>query len=162
MPGVLQTSTLADKAAGYCENHTVVPRILEKQQFNHNFFPLVFDFGTEFFSDENYAKHLVQTLLLGKYANSLSVACQGQGEEGQGQVLVEDSAQNPFSIGRSQLREASGSRTWTEQLQVHSQLWACPGPVPAGPPGPPDQTSLSFRVGTHWCFLPQGKHTEVT
>lgn len=112
MPYVLQTSTLADKAAGYCENHTVVPRILEKQQFNHSiFFPLVFDFGTEFFCvfflSENYAKHLVQTLLLGKYANNLSVTCQGRSRRGEEEFWWKArEAQSPVSAGRSQLREA--------------------------------------------------------
>ena len=105
MPCVSQTSTLADKVADYCENHTVVPRILEKQQFNHSFFFfLVFDFGTESFSNENYAKHLVRTLLLSNYANKLSGACQGQGEVGGGGFWGKaGEAQNTFraaSLGR--------------------------------------------------------------
>lgn len=63
----------------------------------------MFDFGTEFFPNENYAKHLVQALFLGKYANSLSAACQGQGRRGR--TSSEDLAQKPFSAGRSQLRQ---------------------------------------------------------
>lgn len=109
MPCVSQTSTLADKEADYCENHTVVPRILENQQFNHRFFffSLVFDFGTESFSNENYAKHLVQTLLLSNYANKLSGACQGQGEEGGGGFWWKaGEAQNTFSAASSRRLEA--------------------------------------------------------
>ena len=81
-----QAPRLIGRLRAIVKNHTVVPRILEKQQFNHEgFFSLVFDFGTEFFSTENYAKHLVRTLPLGRYANNLSVACQGKAGRGQGE-----------------------------------------------------------------------------
>lgn len=70
----------------------------------------MFDFGTEFFSNENYAKHLVLTLLLSKYANKLSVACQAQGVCAGGVLVGGCEEQNAFSVGRNRLWAASRSR----------------------------------------------------
>lgn len=73
-----------------------------------------------FFLSENYAKHLVQTLLLGKYASNLSVTCQGRSRRGEEEFWWKArEAQSPVSAGRSQLREAFRSGMWTEQLRVH-------------------------------------------
>lgn len=73
-----------------------------------------------FFLSENYAKHLVQTLLLGKYANNLSVTCQGRSRRGEEELWWKArEAQSPVSAGRSQLREAFRSGMRSEQLRVH-------------------------------------------
>lgn len=90
----------------------------------------MFDFGTEFFSNENYAKHLVRTILLGKYANDLSVACQEKGEEGPGRVLVGGTCSSePFPCRQEPARRgvwkqvvdwATLSKQPSTQLKQHS------------------------------------------
>lgn len=102
----------------------------------------MFDFGTEFFSNENYAKHLVRTIPLGKYANDLSVACQEKGEEGPGRVLVDGTCSSePFPCRQEPARRvvwkkvvdwATLSKQPSTQLKQHSGFLP-PGPLRARP-----------------------------
>lgn len=122
----------------------------------------MFDFGTEFFSNENYAKHLVRTLLLSKYANELSGACQGQAEEGEEELWWKaGEAQNPLSAGGSQLRAASISRMWTQRCRVHSKVWVCPAQAALEggvlPPGPQARPVCAFQGWQSLVFPPPRK-----
>lgn len=107
----------------------------------------MFDFGTKFFSNENYAKHLVRTIPLGKYANDLSVACQEKGEEGPGRVLVDGTCSSePFPCRQEPARRGVWKKVvdWaTLSKQPSTQLKQHSGFLPPGPLQAPSRPGLS-------------------
>lgn len=165
MPCVSQTSTLADKEADYCENHTVVPRILENQQFNHIFFfsPWCLTLALSPFQMRTMPNILSRPFYSATMRTSFLEHARGRVRrvgEGSGGRLG-----RPRTLS---LQPARGvwkqDRTEQCRVRVCSPAMACPGsgsPRVLCFPGPWPGLPVIFRVGRHWCFLPQENRTDV-
>ena len=164
MPCVSQTSTLADKVVDYCENHTVVPRILEKQQFNHSFF---FSWCLTLALSPFQMRTMPNILFGPSYSATMRTSSL---EHARGRVRRAGEGSGG-RLGRPRtlsVQPAWGvwKQDWTEQCleRAHSPARACPD---SGSPrrlcllGPWPGLPVIFRVGRHWCFLPQENCTDV-